>query len=49
MTLSVSHQLELLNDILSEQTAGTDGSIAEYQQIKRLIQSMIANDRITDE
>ncbi|HLR08443.1 MAG TPA: YtzH-like family protein [Bacillota bacterium] len=49
MTLSVSHQLQLLSDILSEQTADIDGSISEYQQIKRLIQSMMANNRITDE
>ncbi|MFD1038182.1 YtzH-like family protein [Virgibacillus byunsanensis] len=49
MTLTVNNQLMLLHDILSEQTEDCYGNISEYQQIKRLIQSMISKNSITDE
>lgn len=49
MTLTVHNQLRLLHDILSEQTEDCCGEIAEYQQIKRLVQAMIANNSISDE
>ncbi|WP_099158820.1 YtzH-like family protein [Virgibacillus ndiopensis] len=48
MTLTVNDQLTLLHDILSEQTEDCCGEIAEYQQIKRLVQSMMAQNNITD-
>lgn len=49
MTLSVNDQLRLLHDLLDEQMIDNTGSIAEYQQIKRLIKEMIAKDKISDE
>lgn len=49
MTLTVHNQLTLLHDLLDEQMADNSGSIAEYQQIKRLVQSMMAKNAISDE
>lgn len=49
MTLSVNNQLTLLYDLLDEQMIEHAGSIAEYQQIKRLIQAMIAENKVQDE
>ncbi|SDQ41726.1 YtzH-like protein [Virgibacillus subterraneus] len=49
MTLTVHNQLRLLHDILSEQTEDCCGEISEYQQIKRLVQAMMANNSISDE
>jgi len=49
MTLSVNDQLRLLHDLLDEQMIDNTGSIAEYQQIKRLIKEMIAKDKISDD
>jgi len=49
MTLSVNDQLRLLHDLLDEQMVDNTGSVAEYQQIKRLIQKIIANNKISDE
>lgn len=49
MTLTVNNQLKLLQDILSEQNEDCCGEISEYQQIKRLVQAMMANDTISDE
>lgn len=49
MTLTVHNQLRLLQDILSEQTEDCCGEISEYQQIKRLVQAMMANNSISNE
>lgn len=49
MTLSVNDQLRLLHDLLDEQMIDNTGSIAEYQQIKRLIREMASKDKINDE
>jgi len=49
MTLSVNDQLRLLHDLLDEQMIDSSGSIAEYQQIKRLIQEMVAKNKVTDD
>lgn len=49
MTLSVNDQLTLLYDLLDEQMIEHAGSVAEYQQIKRLIQELTAKDKITNE
>lgn len=46
MNLTTNNQLTLLYDILDEQMTEQDGTIAEYQQIKRLVQSMMANQAI---
>jgi len=49
MTLDVNHQLTLLHDLLDEHHLELDGQVAEYQQIKRLIKSLMANDSVQDE
>lgn len=49
MTLNVNHQLTLLYDLLDEHHVELDGEVAEYQQIKRVVKSMMANNSITDE
>ncbi|HLS09415.1 YtzH-like family protein [Lentibacillus sp.] len=49
MTLTTHNQLQLLHDILTEQTEDCCGEISEYQQIKRLVQAMMANNSISDE
>jgi len=48
MTLSVNDQLKLLHDLLDEHMSNYSGSISEYQQIKRLVKSLTANNKITD-
>jgi len=49
MPLNINNQLTLLHDILDEQTEDCCGSVAEYQQMNRLIKSMMANNSITSE
>ncbi|WP_096269735.1 YtzH-like family protein [Paucisalibacillus globulus] len=49
MSLTVNNQLELLMDLLDEQQSECCAQISEYQQIKRLVKSMMANNTITDE
>ncbi|TMN21211.1 hypothetical protein FH966_15455 [Lentibacillus cibarius] len=49
MTLTVHNQLQLLHDILTEQTEDCCGAASEYQQIKRLVQSFMAENSISDE
>ncbi|MFC4556741.1 YtzH-like family protein [Virgibacillus kekensis] len=49
MTLTIHNQLRLLEDILSEQSEDCCGEVSEYQQIKRLVRSMMASGSITDE
>lgn len=48
MTITVRDQLMVLHDILGEHAAECSGEVAEYQQIKRLVKSMMANNSITD-
>ncbi|MFD1171243.1 YtzH-like family protein [Oceanobacillus picturae] len=48
MSLTTNHQLVLLLDILDEQSGECCGNVSEYQQIKRLVQSMLSENRITD-
>ncbi len=48
MQLNHEHQLMLLKDILSEQQSECCGTISEYEQLERLIQSLLANDAIHD-
>lgn len=49
MTLNAYNQLSLLSDLLSEQAEDCCGSVAEYQQIKRLVQSLMANDAVNNQ
>jgi hypothetical protein len=49
MTLNINNQLTLLLDILDEQNIDSSASVSEYQQIKRLVKSMLASNSITDE
>lgn len=49
MTLNVNHQLALLYDLLDEHHYELDGQVGEYQQIKRVVKSMMANSSVTDE
>lgn len=49
MTLSVHNQLRLLQDLLDEQQLERTGSVAEYQQIKRLVHSILSQNSTTDE
>jgi|SRR5690625_1022015 len=48
MTLSVNHQLMLLHDILDEHHLDHSASVAEHQQIKRIVQTILANNSISD-
>ncbi|MUK86795.1 hypothetical protein GMD78_00055 [Ornithinibacillus sp. L9] len=49
MSLNVNNQLTLLLDLLDEQQKECCAEVSEYQQIKRLVKSMMANNSITDE
>lgn len=49
MTLTVADQLSLLHDLLDEQILESSGSVSEYQQIKRLVKTLIAKNNLTDE
>ena len=48
MTLNNNHLLSLLHDILDEQSVGCCGQVSEYQQIKRLVKNMMADNSISD-
>ncbi|TXL60569.1 hypothetical protein FHP05_14200 [Cerasibacillus terrae] len=49
MQINTNHQLELLHDILDEHLSEADCNITEYSQIKRLVQSMISKNKVTNE
>jgi|SRR5690625_4614429 len=49
MTLTRDDQLKLLHDLLDEHISHHSGHISEYQQIKRLVQSLTAKDKVTDD
>ena len=49
MPLSHQDQLMLLKDILSEHESECCGTVAEYEQLERLIQSLIANDAVNEQ
>lgn len=48
MYLHVQNQLTLLHDLLEEQSIYKSGTESEYRQIRKLIQTMMAN-KETDE
>ncbi|WP_404453722.1 YtzH-like family protein [Virgibacillus necropolis] len=47
--LTVNDQLSVLYDILTEQSEECYADINEYKQIKRIIQTLMAKDSVTDE
>ncbi|WLR56026.1 YtzH-like family protein [Mesobacillus subterraneus] len=46
MPLSHQDQVNLLKDILSNQQTDCCGSVAEYQQLERLIKSLMVNTNV---
>lgn len=48
MPLSANNQLSLLYDLLDEQQADRVGYTAEYQQIRRLVQTLHQNGSISN-
>ncbi|QDP40913.1 YtzH-like family protein [Radiobacillus deserti] len=49
MSLTVEDQLRVLHDLLSEHREECCGRISECQQIKRIVQSVMANESIDDQ
>ncbi|MFZ3579817.1 YtzH-like family protein [Virgibacillus sp. DJP39] len=47
--LTVNDQLMVLHDILTEQSEDCCADVNEYKQIKRIIQTLMAKDSISDE
>lgn len=43
MPLSHENQVSLLKDILSNQQSDCSGSVAEYEQVERLVKSLLVN------
>ncbi|WP_243291070.1 YtzH-like family protein [Bacillus sp. FJAT-47783] len=48
MQLNHKHQLMLLKDILSEQHSECCGTDSEYEQMERLIQSLLQNNEVNE-
>ncbi len=49
MPLSHEHQISLIKDILNNQQTDCCGSVAEYEQVERLVKSLLVNMNINDE
>lgn len=49
MPLSHEHQMSLIKDILSNQQTDCCGSVAEYEQVERLVKSLMVNMNINDD
>ncbi|MBD1223876.1 YtzH-like family protein [Virgibacillus halodenitrificans] len=49
MTLTVQNQITLLYDLLDEHSGEHFGNISEYQQIRRLVKSLLANQEISND
>lgn len=49
MPLSHEHQISLLKDILTNQQTDCCGSVAEYEQVERLIKSLMVNMNINED
>ncbi|EMA6342594.1 YtzH-like family protein [Bacillus cytotoxicus] len=47
MPINQQHQLEILKDILINHQSDCCGTVAECEQLERLIQSLLANDNIS--
>lgn len=48
MPLSHEHQISLLKDILTNQQTDCCGSVAEYEQVERLVKSLMVHMNIND-
>lgn len=48
MTIQIEQQLGLLHDILDEHQSDSQATASEYQQIRRLVKSMLSNQQLTD-
>ncbi|WP_062354889.1 YtzH-like family protein [Bacillus kwashiorkori] len=46
MPIDHTHQLTLLKDILQNQQTDCCGAVSEYQQIERLVKSLMVNENI---
>ncbi|MBA9026243.1 YtzH-like family protein [Peribacillus huizhouensis] len=46
MPLSHEHQMTLLKDILSNHQTDCCGSISEYEQVERLVKSLLVNNGV---
>ena len=46
MPLQYQDQINLIKDILSNQQSDCCGSVSEYQQLERLIKSLMANNQV---
>lgn len=49
MTLTIQNQLKFLHDILEEQIIDKTASVNDYQQIKKLVQSIMCSNSINNE
>lgn len=49
MPLSHEHQISLLKDILNNQQTDCCGSVAEYEQVERLVKSLMINMNINND
>jgi archaellum component FlaC len=49
MSLDFHHQMSVIMDILSNQQLDCCGTVAECEQLERLVKSLLANDNITTE
>ncbi|RLQ98305.1 YtzH-like family protein [Falsibacillus albus] len=48
MPLTYEHQMQILKDILSNHQTDCCGSVAECEQLERLVKSLMVNTHITD-
>ncbi len=49
LPLNHQHQLSILKDILSEHLSEHDGTVSEYEQIERLVESLLNNDLVSNQ
>ncbi|MCJ7842771.1 YtzH-like family protein [Lederbergia sp. NSJ-179] len=49
MSLNHQHQVQLLQDILNNHLEDRSGSVAEYEQVERLIKSLLAQNAVPQE
>lgn len=49
MPLNHEHQLTILKDILTNHQSDCCGTVSECEQLERLVQSLLANDQVTDD
>ncbi|MBO9130877.1 YtzH-like family protein [Bacillus sp. 165] len=49
MPLNHEHQMEILKDILTNHQTDCCGTVSEYEQLERLIKSLMTNDNVNNE